>query len=222
MSTPRNLLTLCGLICLFLAASVGAGETPPPIPTDGTICLRAEHPFQKEDLPWLPLSITIAIKGGRPTVATAFATRLNSAGHAVDTSKLTLANGRLGGEISVAFAWDEIQRQAAENAEVRSRRSPPWKDGAVQILQVNCPVTDLSGTASGIVSWVAPTVPWTGRAGPAGSVPARAWVEVPLDAAKPVHFEFVLASWSATGAGFSGYDGMPGNSTIWGISWAVS
>lgn len=211
MSTPRNLLTLCGLICLFLAASVGAGETPPPIPTDGTICLRAEHPFQKEDLPWLPLSITIALKSGRPTVATAFATRLNSAGHAVDTSRLTLANGRLGGEIAVAFAWDEVSKEA------RSRK-PSWKDGAVQVLQVDCPVSDLTGTATGSVSWVAPTVPWTGRTGKAGTVPARAWVDVPLDLAKPVHFEFVLASWSATGADIKtysqNYDGMPGISTI--------
>jgi hypothetical protein len=120
----------------------------------------------------------------------------------------------LTGEVAVAFAWDDAQRQAAANfkAKIAERdATPAWANGVAQVLVVDCPVTDQLGTATGTVSWTAQTAP---SAGKAGVVPARAWADAEVDAAKPVYFEFILGSWSPIGARDWSYDYLPGTTTV--------
>ena len=84
----------------------------------------------------------------------------------------------------------------------------------VQTLQLDCPVTDLLGPASGTVAWLSDSFASGRDAGKAGAVPARDWAEAPEDSTKPVYFEFMLGSWSPTGAYNGTYDAMPGASTV--------
>ncbi|GDY12876.1 hypothetical protein LBMAG53_17540 [Planctomycetota bacterium] len=198
---------------LVAQVSLHAADTP-QIDPNGSICLRLENPAQKEDPLWVPLHLDIALKDGRPSVGTAFATRFNFASHPVDVTKLTLASGRLSGEVTVAFSWDDAQRQAAENFKQKLQErdtSPQWKSGTTQVLQVDCPITDLLSSASGTMSWTAVSVPVSNKP---GSAPARAWIDASVELAKPVHFEFMLGSWSPTGARNASMDSMPGASTV--------
>lgn len=213
MQRTNFLILLAGL--LAGAAALNAAE-PLRIDPNGACMIRLENPVQKEDPTWVPLHIDIALKDGKPAAGTAFATRFNWAGHPVDVSKLNLTDGRLQGEVAVAFQWDDAQRQGAaiKDEKVRRQRTPAWQNGVVQTLQVDCPVTDLLGPASGTASWVSHSFASGQSAGKAGTVPARAWAEAPVDSTKPVHFEFMLGSWSPTGAGNATYDSMPGTSTV--------
>lgn len=205
------------LLAVLLAApcSLMAGEAP-RIEPNGAISLRLEHPVQKEDPSWVPMHIDIALKDGKPAVGAAFATRFNWAGHPVDVSKLNITGGRLMGEVTVAFQWDDMQRQGSTitDEKTRRQRTPAWQNGVVQTLQLDCPVTDLLGPASGTAAWLSDSFASGRDAGKAGAVPARAWAEAPEDSTKPVHFEFMLGSWSPTGAYNNTYDAMPGASTV--------
>jgi len=204
-------LIVVGLLATHL--DLHAADSP-RIDPNGSVCLRLENPVQKEDPVWVPLHLDIALKDGKPAAGTAFATRLNYTSHPVDVSKLKLADGRLTGEVTVTFAWDDPQRQAEANskAKIAERNvKPAWPNGVAQVLVVDCPVTDLLGPATGTVSWTAQTAPSVGKA---GVVPARAWADASVDDAKPVYFEFILGSWSPIGAKNNSMDSLPGASTV--------
>jgi hypothetical protein len=119
----------------------------------------------------------------------------------------------LTGEVAVSFSWDDSQRQAAASADANIRRhaTPAWSNGMAQVLQVDCPVSGLLGSAPGTVLWTVSSVP---AANQPGTVPARAWVDASVDTGKPVYIEFIVGSWSPTGAGNKTYDAMPGTSTV--------